>query len=97
MLFREALRTGFFEMQRSRDKYRELCGSSCMRRDLVSRFIEWQVVVLSPVCPHVAEHVWEAIGQKGSVLRAKWPEAGQVDEVCIKKSEYLMEAAREFR
>ncbi len=98
MLFREALRSGFFEMQRSRDKYRELSGSNCMRRDLVLRFIEWQVLVLSPICPHVAEHVWGMLGRGDqSVLRASWPGAGEVDELCIKKSEYLMEATRDFR
>ncbi len=98
LLFREALRSGFFEMQRSRDKYRELSGSQAMRRDLVLRFIEWQVLVLSPICPHVAEHVWGLLGRSSeSVLRARWPSAGDVDELCIKKSEYLMEATRDFR
>lgn len=38
MLFKEALRTGFFEMQAARDKYRELCQySGGMHRDLVLR------------------------------------------------------------
>ncbi len=97
LLFREALRNGFFEMQRSRDKYRELCGSQGMRRDLVLRFIEWQAVVISPICPHVAEKIWTLLGKKESILKARWPNAGNVDEVCIKKSEYLMEAVRDFR
>lgn len=35
MLFREALRTGFFELQLARDKYRELCGSKGMQKHLV--------------------------------------------------------------
>ncbi len=95
MLFREALRNGFFEMQRSRDKYRELCG--VMRKDLVTKFIEWQVLVLAPICPHISEHMWAMLGNKGSIMKAKWPETGKVDEICIKKSEYLMEATRDFR
>lgn len=37
LLFKEALRNGFFELQRSRDKYRELCGPEGMRKDLVLR------------------------------------------------------------
>lgn len=60
MLFKEALRTGFFEMQAARDKYRELCQDG-MHRDLVRRFIEVQTVLLSPICPHVAEHVWQLL------------------------------------
>ena len=64
-------------------------------RRLVRQFIEWQTVVLSPICPHVAEHIWKLLGKKGSVLRAGWPKTMQsVDEVVIKSSEYLMEAAR---
>ncbi len=98
LLFREALRHGFFEMQRSRDKYRELSGIRGMSHSLVMQFIEWQAVVLSPICPHVAEHIWELLGKKGSILKARWPQTNdKVDEVVIKSSEYLMEAAREFR
>ena len=99
MLFREALRTGFFEMQAARDKYRELCGAEGMHWDLVEKFIQWQAIALSPICPHVAENIWEIIStpEKGSVLKQLWPTAQDVDEMCIKKSEYLMEAAREFR
>jgi leucyl-tRNA synthetase len=63
MLFKEALRTGFFELQACRDKYRELTLVEGMHRDLVVRFIEVQALLLSPVCPHVAEHVWELLGK----------------------------------
>lgn len=98
MLFREALRTGFFEMQACRDKYRELCGTGLdMKKDLIMRFIEWQALMLSPICPHVAEHIWSLLGARESILRSRWPTPGPVDEVVIKSSEYLMEAAREFR
>lgn len=61
MLFKEALRTGFFEMQAARDKYRELCLDG-MNIDLVLKFIEVQTILISPICPHVAEHVWELLG-----------------------------------
>lgn len=66
MLFKEALRTGFYELQASRDKYRELTLTEGMNRDLVIRFIEVQAVLLSPICPHVAEYVWELLGKVSS-------------------------------
>jgi leucyl-tRNA synthetase len=66
MLFKEALRTGFYELQASRDKYRELTLTEGMNKDLVVRFIEVQAVLLFPVCPHVAEHVWELLGKVSS-------------------------------
>lgn len=62
MLFKEALRTGFFEMQACRDKYRELCSEG-MHRDLVLKFIEIQAILMSPICPHVAEHIWSLLGK----------------------------------
>merc|ERR1719369_267442 len=53
LLFKEALRTGFFSMQGARDKYRELCGERGMARQLVMQFIKWQALMLSPICPHI--------------------------------------------
>lgn len=35
--------------------------------------------------------------QKGSIVNAKWPEVGKIDEMQIKRSEYLMETAHSFR
>lgn len=62
MLFKEALKSGFFELQAARDKYRELCSDSLMHADVVTLYIEVQAKLISPICPHVAEHVWELLG-----------------------------------
>lgn len=102
-LFKEALRTGFFEFQGKRDKYREV-ETEGMHRDLVFRFIEVQALLMAPICPHMAEHIWVELqivqtGTTGeSIMHAPWPVAGPVDEVTlIRPSEYLMDAAHEFR
>lgn len=99
MQFKEALRTGFFELQQSRDKYRELCGGlSGMYKELVMKFIKIQAVLLSPICPHVAEYIWsDLLSNKNSILNEKWPVVGEIDQIVIKSSDYLMEAARDFR
>ncbi|XP_041972979.1 leucine--tRNA ligase, cytoplasmic isoform X2 [Aricia agestis] len=97
MLFKEALRTGVFELQAARDKYRELCSEAGMHHELVRRFVETQAKLMSPVCPHVAEHVWELLGHNTSILHSAWPVAGEVDEAAVKASNYLMEAAHTFR
>lgn len=71
MLFKEALKSGFFEMQIARDKYRELVGGEeNMHKDLILKFIEFQTQTLSPVCPHVAEHVWTNVLQLVSILQS---------------------------
>lgn len=97
MLFKEALRTGFFEVQAARDKYRELCSEDGMHKDLVYEYIGIQALLMSPICPHVAEHVWEMIGNPRSILHEKWPTVGTYDETAIKASNYLMNAAHSFR
>jgi len=97
LLFKEALRTGFFSMQGARDKYRELCGDKGMSRPLVLQFIELQAIMLSPICPHVCEHVWSLLGKTDTILSASWPTAGSVDTTVIQQSDYLMDTARDFR
>ncbi|XP_045480160.1 leucine--tRNA ligase, cytoplasmic isoform X2 [Harmonia axyridis] len=96
MLFKEALKSGFFELQAARDKYRELCLNG-MHLDLILRFIEVQALLLSPICPHVAEHVWSLLGKKTSIVKAAWPEAGPINEIQIKSSQYLMDTAHSLR
>lgn len=76
-------RTCFFELQAARDKYRELCGSSGMHVDLVFEYIERQALLLSPICPHISEHIWTLLGKTGSIVNAKWPAAGEVNELDI--------------
>lgn len=97
LLFREALRSGFFEFQSCRDKYRELCGAEGMHAELVIEFIRRQVILLAPICPHASEYVWKLLGNKSSIVDAKWPEVGVINEIDIKKSNYIMEAAHSFR
>ncbi|KAL9925501.1 leucyl-tRNA synthetase isoform 1-T1 [Glossina fuscipes fuscipes] len=97
MLFKEALRTGFYELQLARDKYRELCGMQGMHEEIIFEFIRRQALLMSPICPHVAEHVWSLLGNQESIWHASWPDVGEVNELDILRSEYLMEAAHVFR
>jgi leucyl-tRNA synthetase len=49
--------------------------------------IETVIVLLSPIVPHLAEELWEALGNSGSVLEVTWPtyrkEAIAEDEILI--------------
>ncbi|KAM9694289.1 leucine--tRNA ligase, cytoplasmic isoform 2-T2 [Trichechus inunguis] len=96
MMFKEALKTGFFEFQAAKDKYRELAIEG-MHRELVFWFIEVQTLLLTPFCPHLCEHIWTLLGKPGSIMKASWPVAGPVDEALIRSSQYLMEVAHDLR
>lgn len=53
--------------------------------------------MLSPICPHVCEYIWELLGKPGSIMHEKWPMAGPVDEKLIQISQYVTDAAHDFR
>ena len=57
-------------------------GASVLRLAL-----ETVIVLLSPIVPHLAEELWEALGNSGSVLEVPWPtyreEAIAEDEILI--------------
>jgi leucyl-tRNA synthetase len=46
----------------------------------VNRYIRAFTIMISPICPHWAQHIWELIGEKGLIHKAAWPEAGEEDK-----------------
>ncbi|CAM9199743.1 unnamed protein product [Ascophyllum nodosum] len=101
MMWREGLHSGFFAMQLLRDFYRDWCAktTTLMHKALVLRFIEVQTLLLAPICPHFAEHVWGLLGHSasGSVLQAKWPETSEVDGWMSRSFQFLSKTLRTFR
>jgi leucyl-tRNA synthetase len=97
MQYREALKLGFFQLQASRDKYRELSIDG-MHKDLVMKYIRTQVLMLSPICPHITDYVWRSVlGHASSILHERWPESGDIDLTLMQSSQYLLNCAHEFR
>ncbi|XP_071736877.1 leucine--tRNA ligase, cytoplasmic-like [Rutidosis leptorrhynchoides] len=98
-MFREALKTGFFDLQNARDEYRSSCGdTSGMNRDLVLRFMDVQTRLIAPICPHYSEYVWRKIVKKqGFVIKAGWPEAQNPDVTLQKANRYLQDSISNFR
>ena len=47
----------------------ELAQQKCKNRDVL-RIL---VTLIAPFAPHIAEELWEALGEPGSVCDAKWP------------------------
>jgi len=96
MLYREALKTGFFELQAARDRYRELSLDG-MHKDLIVKYIETQAILLAPICPHICEHIWQLLGHTETIMNAKWPEIGEIDHKLLSSNKYLMSCSRDFR
>ncbi|KAF5936824.1 hypothetical protein HYC85_024330 [Camellia sinensis] len=97
-LFREALKTGFYDLQAARDEYRFSCGTGGMNRDLLWRFMDVQTRLITPICPHYAEYVWKELLKKdGLVIKAGWPEADLPDLTLKKANKYLQDSIVSMR
>ncbi len=49
-------------------------------RAAVGEALKAAVLVLSPIAPHVTQQLWEALGEPGLLVQARWPE---VDEAAL--------------
>jgi len=94
MSYREALKTSFYEFTAAFDQYRDVCkaGQSLPNKSLVMRYLEWQMIILSPICPHFCEHGWGILGKTGSVLDSRFPTATKpVDNSIISQGLYMFD------
>jgi leucyl-tRNA synthetase len=98
-LYRDALKSGFYDLQAARDNYRNAVGTTkAMNKDLVLRFIEVQALLLAPITPHFSEYVWtKLLGKSGSIMQARWPVAGVVDDDLLRQNEHLLDSLHEYR
>jgi len=93
MYYREALRTGWFEFCAAFDQYRDVCkaGKRKLNKALVMRYLEWQMIIFSPIAPHFCEHGWSLLGKTGSVLTSRWPEPTKpVDSLIVSQGDYML-------
>ncbi|CAF4160835.1 unnamed protein product, partial [Adineta steineri] len=98
MLFKDVIKTGFFELQIARDNYRDSCAESeKMNLHLLKKYIEVQTILLSPICPHICDYVYQFLYPGTTIMNAKWPIAGEVDESLIDSYNYLTDTAHDFR
>ncbi|OMO58000.1 Aminoacyl-tRNA synthetase, class Ia [Corchorus capsularis] len=92
-MFREALKTGFYDLQAARDEYRFSCGIGGMNRDLIWRFMDVQTRLITPICPHYAEFVWgELLKKDGFVVKAGWPTGDSPDLKLKSANKYLQDS-----
>ncbi|OVA12729.1 Aminoacyl-tRNA synthetase [Macleaya cordata] len=92
-MFRDALKTGFYDLQAARDEYRYSCGVGGMNRELLFRFMDVQTRLLTPICPHYAEFVWKELLKKDKfVINAGWPKADLPDLTLKSANKYLQDS-----
>ena len=90
MLFREALQTGFYQLQSARDEYRFQCGQEGMHADLIRTFCEVQTKLLAPFCPHTMEHVWcSVLKMEGQVVNSGLPSLPEPDLLVYQSGKFM--------
>lgn len=56
------------------------------------------VKLLAPITPHISEEIWtEVLGEKGSVHKSGWPEAGETDASALAKAQAANEIVKLVR
>jgi len=94
MLYREALRTAYYGFMGTYKKYRDICGQLKIlpNKSLTMRYLEWQLIVISPICPHFSEYGWGLLGKEGTVLDARYPSpTAVVDKTIAAQGDYIFE------
>jgi len=110
MRWRDGILAGTIGLQNARDAYREWCAKTNipMRYDLLRTFIQFQAILIAPICPHFAEHIWvnilknhHALGGKGKgTLRdpqGVWPRNLNVDLGISRAFHFLQKSIRSLR
>ena len=83
----------------ARDMYRDWstkCGIP-MHAIVVKRFIHALVVMMSPICPHWSEHLWEVLGEAFTVCDAAWPSFKPYDKLVRKQYVFFREFLKNAR
>ena len=111
MLYREALKSGYYDLQNARGEYRKATtgqgqGPSDtsekyegMHVDLVVKFIEVQALMMAPITPHWSEHVWKDLLKKeASIMAARWPTfEASIDDSLIAAAQYIRQIGSNIR
>lgn len=99
MMFRDALKSGFYDLQSARDGYRVMCGGDgLMHSELAMKYIEVSTLLLAPICPHTCEHIWGTLLQKGgTVTKAGFPIGTTPDAKLVAAARYLDETCVSVR
>jgi len=68
------------DYRRSTIELRELFDAISKESEISKDTFEKSLKLLAPFCPHIAEELWEKLGNKGFISLAEWPKHEEVKE-----------------
>ncbi|GAA5885136.1 hypothetical protein JCM16303_005871 [Sporobolomyces ruberrimus] len=99
-MYKDALKTGFYQLLSARDLYQVATSAEGgMHVDLALRFIRVQALLITPIAPHVAEHIWSTIlKETSSIQTALYPTVSSpVDPAITDAATYVRTKVKDIR
>ncbi|CAD7946567.1 unnamed protein product [Amoebophrya sp. A120] len=97
MRYKDALKYSWYEMENLRKTYCNLTDDD-VHPQSITKFLEIQALILSPIAPHFCENLWVSVLKKRDPLwKQRWPVMPAFDKVLHRKFEVLEKDLREFR
>jgi leucyl-tRNA synthetase len=97
--YKDALKFGFYEIQSARDRYRDVTTDIGMHADLITYFIRTSALLVCPIAPHFAEHLWSTLlKEPQSIQSALYPTPTKsVDKALLEAAEYMRTTLKTIR
>ncbi|MFH1521464.1 MAG: leucine--tRNA ligase [archaeon] len=75
-----------FQYRKATIELKELFDLLAEQKEVAKKDMENSLKLLSPICPHITEELWEKLGNKDFISISEWPKA---DEKKIQKKEQV--------
>ena len=97
-MFRSAIQKIYFEMQNILKHYIKRTNGD-FNKEIINRFIESQLLMLTPFCPHICEETWEKIGKENYISNAIWPSCDKekIDDKLDVYERYVEQVMEDIR
>ncbi|KAJ2806176.1 cytosolic leucyl tRNA synthetase [Coemansia helicoidea] len=99
-MYRDALKSGFYELSKAREWYVNVTADTGMHPAILRKFIARQAILLAPITPHWAEHVWRTVaGNSTSIMAARWPTdlPAEPDYALLAAGDYVRKITKSVR
>lgn len=74
-----------FKFRKATIEIRELFDSISKEKEVSKETLGSFLKLINPICPHIAEELWEKIGNKGFISISEWPKSKEVTNKPIEK------------
>lgn len=100
IFFKEGIQLGWYNLQTLLHDYQIEAENLKLNVhiDSIMEFIERQILILTPLCPHTMDYIWrELLNREGSICNQRFPQSEDYDIQLVREHQYLNETIDSFR